>query len=172
MLSLLFGMMHVSASESLVTFAVSGMWDIAVPSTCCSPTRTANLTHLGSFPNQTHTVTSSPASILSGVRENETVVSCPERKGKNSQLGWDWSPHVSLWRLRQDIENVISAGISALEGLGQSTHLHQRHLHSLRSPGFHLHADTLPESLFTAPLTHRRDTSWGSHCPTVAPRTM
>lgn len=43
-------------------------------------------THLWSFPSKIHTVTSR-ASSLAGGGENETVVSSPKERGKNSQPG-------------------------------------------------------------------------------------
>lgn len=88
--------------------------------------------------------------------------SCQWSRGKRKELitrAWGWATDVSVWRLRQEIENIISAGNSVFQGLELSAQVPQLYPHPPGEGGccasLHASADTLfaqvPSSQYLSP---------------------
>lgn len=104
----------------------------------------------------THTVT---ALNLSAVLEWEKMkqLSTVQRKRKEIiTRAWGWATDVSVWRLRQEIENGVSSGIGAFWGLGPSAPLPQWSPHLPYGPVPAL----TPLLTSFLPPTHRRRVLW------------
>lgn len=146
--SLLSGVTHVSASESLLLPSLACVRNgEPVPRSLLpllQPSQQKQA-HYGHFPTR-HTVTAQPSSLARG---EKTQLSPVQRKEERAHSrAWGRATDVSVWRLRQEIENVIPAGM-------------------LPSRAWH------PAPCSPLPPTHPRATlgsrvPWGPHC---SPRT-